>query len=112
MTEAQLETITHLFVLAGYTAAFTVAVTAFTRTTMWSRKVSTLAIMLISVFWFGFYFWLSVRGRTHPGVTQAVLVSRIGHYFTAAGLFVMASMISRSERYGVQVVTEMSNGDG
>ena len=110
MSTDTLEIVTRLFVLVGYTAVFTTAIVAYARTEMWSRKVSTVVIAGIAVFWFGFYLWLAIRGRDHPGVTQAVLTSRVGHYFTASGLFVMANMISRSDRYGVAVIHRMHNG--
>ena len=111
MNNETLEVITHLFVPIGYTAALVAAIMAHVRTKMWSRKVSTTVIAMISVIWIGFYLWLAIRDHGHPGATTAILLSRAGHYFTAAGLFIAASMISRADRYGVDATGNMENGD-
>ena len=60
----------------------------------WSRRASLHIMMLIAAYWIGFYTFLLVTqwdGLSSP--SWAAMFSRIGHYITAAGGFVIASFI-------------------
>lgn len=107
MSELLLENVTKLAVIVGYTVVIAAAADALLHSSMWSRRVSSVAILIIGVIWFAFYIWLFVT-RHHTVATTPILLSRVAHYITAATLVTMASMIARSERYGMKL---MGNGN-
>jgi len=97
-----LEHLTHISVLLFYIAAFIMAAIAHRKSKLWARRVSTVAMMCTAAFWIFFYiFVVEIWDLSIDGVHTSVLWSRIGHYITATGLFVMAFVIRRSEKYGL-----------
>ena len=98
-----LEHVTHISVLAFYIAAFVMALIAHLKSRLWARRVSTVAMMCAAGFWIFFYiFIVEVWQIGDTPVHTSVLWSRIGHYITATGLFTMAFVIRRSEKYGLR----------
>lgn len=96
-----LEGLTHAAAIIFYAAAFTMGIIAHWHSRMWSRKVSSLGVMLITGGWIAFYLFVSDLNFT--AASTPVVWSRVFHYNTATWLFVMAFVIYRSEKYGVRV---------
>ena len=110
MDEQTLEVVTRIAVVVFFAAAFIAAAAALRVSRMWSRKVSSTTIMVIAAAWSGFYLYLLLDGhRTILSDTAVIL--RVIQYVTATGLFIMANLISRSERYGVHVMTRFVPSD-
>lgn len=100
--------VSRVIVVVFYLAAFVAAASALRVSTMWSRRVSATAIGIISAVWIVFYL-LIVDWEPHS-LTSGTAWSRVAGAITAMGLFTMANMIARSERYGVRAVAAW-NGD-
>ena len=95
------EGVTHIAAIVFYLAAFGMGIAAHYRARLWARKVSTVGIMCVAVGWLIFY--LFVANLDFAEVHMSVLWSRIFHYNTATWLFIMAFVIRRSEKYGVEL---------
>ena len=71
----------------------------------WSRRASLHIIMLISGFWSAVYVWILIAtwGVTLGGPMVAITMgTRIGHYVTAAGLWVIVSFLKMvNEKYDI-----------
>lgn len=66
----------------------------------WSRKATLHIFGILSTYWMGFYIWavVSQLGYLSPSFSVVALASRVGHYFTAAGFFVIVSFLSMVNR--------------
>ena len=97
-----LEGVTQFAAIAFYAAALIMGLVAFHGSRLWARRISTVAIMVTAAGWLTFY--LFVVALDFTGTQQAeVLWSRVFHYNTATWLFIMALVIRRSEKYGVEI---------
>jgi hypothetical protein len=96
-----IEGLTHIAAIVFYTAALIMGLIAFHRARLWARRTSTVGIMLVAAGWLIFY--LAVTNLDFTEVHTSVLWSRVFHYNTATWLFIMAFVIRRSERYGVEL---------
>ena len=96
-----IEDISRHAVQVFYLAAFGMAFAAHWHTRLWARKISTLAIMLASGGWLWFYTLMANSDlSTAPTL---VLWSRIFGYNTATMLFIMAFVIRRADKYGIDL---------
>jgi hypothetical protein len=98
---ATIEGVTHIAAIVFYVCAFGMALIAHYNARLWARKISTVGIMLIAAGWLIFYIFIS--NLTFADVHMSVLWSRVFHYNTATWLFIMAFVIRRSEKYGVEL---------
>jgi hypothetical protein len=66
----------------------------------WSRKATLHIFGILSTYWMAFYIWLlaSQFGAFSPPFSLITLLSRLGHYFTAAGFFVIIAFLSMVNR--------------
>lgn len=100
MTPA-IEGITHIAVIVFYVAALGMAVNANWKARLWARRISSLGIICVAAGWLIFY--LLIADLVFTEKPDVVLWSRVFHYNTATWLFIMAFVIRRSERYGVDM---------
>ncbi len=101
--DSTLEFVTHIAVLVFYLAALGMGVYAHYRTRLWARKVSTIAIVASAVGWVLFYSVFTNPLTVAGSIPDTVLWSRAFHYVSASGLFLMAFIIARADRYGLHV---------
>ena len=97
------EGVTHIAAIVFYLSAFAMGLVAHVHARLWARKISTIGIMAIAGGWRCFYLFLT--NLNFSSVHGTVLWSRVLHYNTATWLFIMAFVIRRSERYGVDLST-------
>lgn len=84
-----------------YLAAFAMGLVAHWHTRLWARKASTVAIMVAAAGWLYFYTFLANADLSTA--STLVLWARIFHYNTATMLFIMAFVIRRADRYGINL---------
>lgn len=95
------EGLTQAAVITFYAAAFAVGLIAHWHTRLWARKLSTVGIMAASAGWL--YFYLVIANATLSTAPMVVLWSRVFHYNNATWLFIMALVIRRADRYGIEL---------
>lgn len=100
---ATLEVITQAAVLAFYLAAAVMALIAHSSARLWARRFSAIGLFIISAGWIVFYVVVVDPSLTSRAVHSSVLWSRVMHLVTATVLFVVAFVLRRSERYGVDL---------
>ena len=87
-------------VIVGYVTAFVAGLAALRISTLWARRISSIIVMIIAGFWLHFYL-LTVNPLTAV-VNNGVFRSRTAQIITSAGLFTMAFIIYRSEKYAAK----------
>jgi uncharacterized membrane protein len=104
-----IEGLTHIAAIVFYTAALIMGLVAFHGSRLWARRISTIGIMLIAAGWL--YFYIAISNTTFTEAPTAVLWSRVFHYNTATWLFIMALVIRRSDRFGVNLALSRNPND-
>jgi hypothetical protein len=92
-----LDQLERIAVIAFYSAALFQGGRACRVVRLRGRKVSALVIVSVSTVWIVFYLLL-VAFNVASANTVWPILSRFGHYFTAAMLFAQASMMLDVER--------------
>ncbi len=94
------EGVTHIAAIVFYAVAFSMGVSALWHAHVWARRVSAVAIMVAAAGWLAFY--VAVSDLQFDALPMSVLWSRIFHYNSATMLIIMALMILRASKYGIE----------
>ena len=100
MGNSAVEWLTWVAVLVFYLTAFGAAYYAHRNTKLWARRVSTAAILIATLTWILFYIFIA-PGASGTTASRGIVYSRIAHYINATALFVMAFLIHRADKYGI-----------
>lgn len=105
-----IEDISRVAVIVFYAVAFFMALNAHWHTRLWARRASTAAMMIASGAWLFFYLVLANDDLTIA--PTIVLESRVAHYVTATALFVMAYLIRKADREGIDIMLSRGSNGG